>query len=170
MNGHRGTRRIDDASLDAALAAIVRVGPSPGLRRRVMARLGDTSRSPAATARPRLRITAPAAVVATILAVLWIAHPRDRQPSLPAAAGPAPAAAAPLRVPPGVGEPRRTAVPRGSAPVRDRRTAESWHAALPPLEPPRPLGIEPLDQPATVSEAIVIEPLAIDSLRIDTLD
>ena len=169
MNGHRGTRRIDDASLDAALAAIVRVGPSPGLRRRVTARLGDTSRSPAATARPRLRITAPAAVVATILAVLWIAHPRDRQPSLPAAAGPAPAAAAPLRVPPAVEE-RRTAIPRGSAPVRDRRTAESWHAALPPLEPPRPLGIEPLDQPATVSEAIVIEPLAIDSLRVDTLD
>ena len=169
MNEHRSTRRIDDAVLDAALAAIVRVGPSPGLRRRVTARLDDTSRPPVvAMVRRPVRVIAWAAALATILAVFWIARPGVRPGPLPAA--PVLAVAATLPVPSVPDDPRPAASFRVSTRAERSPSAEPWHAALPPLETPGPLGIDPLGAPATVDDPIVIEPLAIDSLRIDTLD
>ena len=170
MNDHRGTRRIDDGALDAALGELMRVESRPRLRQRVVARLGERSETRRPFAWPA-RIATSAAALAAILAAFWIAQPGERQLAVPAATAPARALASPLPVP-GVPEELRQA--SGMDPsrqvVRASQAAVSWHAALPPLEQPSPLGIDPIGAPPTVTDPIVIEPLAIDSLRIDTLD
>jgi hypothetical protein len=169
MNDHRGTRRIDDAALDAALGELMRVESRPRLRHRVAARLGERPETRRAFAWPA-RVAAPAAALATILAAFWIAQPGERQPSLPAATAPPRALALPLPVPGIPDEPRQAPYTNRSTRVGRAPAAASWHAALPPLEQPSPLGIDPIGAASTVTDPIVIEPLAIDSLRIETLD
>ena len=167
MNDHRGTRRIDDAALDAALGELMRVASRPALRHRVVARLEERPETRHAFAWPA-KIAASAAALA-ILAAFWIAQPGEPQPSLPAATAPALVVASPLAAPDLPDEPRQAS--HVERPTRaGRAAAASWHAALPPLEQPSPLGIDPIGTPASVADLIVIEPLAIDSLRIDTLD
>jgi hypothetical protein len=136
----------------------------------VVARLGERSETRHPFAWPT-RLAGSAAALAAILAAFWIAQPGERQPSMPAAAAPARMVALPLAVPGVPDEPRQVSgMNRSTHVVRASEAAVSWHAALPPLEQPSPLGIDPIGAPPTVTDPIVIEPLAIDSLRIDTLD
>jgi hypothetical protein len=163
-----GRQPIDEAALVEALSAIVRAEARPGLRSRVMARLGEHEPSTSPLSRWRPALTA--VFLALLLVATWLLLPGERQRLPGAAAAPALATAAPLPVPHPPADVELAAITRRAVRVTRPPAAVTWHAALPPLAPPEPLGIDPLDTHGIETDRLSIEPVEIESLSVDSLE
>ena len=53
---------------------------------------------------------------------------------------------------------------------RAARAAESWSGAVPPLEPPAPIELEPIGEPLMRVAHLEVEGLSITPLEVDALD
>ena len=184
---------ISDAQLDAALRTLLgREGTRVDLRVRVLASI---ERPVARFDEPRRRVVAgPALALAAALVLIsasalwWSASTRDaaREHSRYEVRIIAPEAQhvaerttgrqrnqAPKPGKPADGQavPRRPLqrVHLPQSPATDQ-TAESWHAAVPPLAAPEPLAVERMDEPPIRVAGLSIDQLAINPLRLDPLD
>jgi hypothetical protein len=186
----RAGNGISDGQLDRALRTLIAREDAPvDVRARVMAAIDAPVSS---QARPRWRVAATAAFccAAVLLAAglaMWPGPPdvvpgRAAQGVGTGAAHGRDAAGRAALPHPNETRPVQTASAehsRSRGPVRRVRTPGSraadrsgvaWDAALPPLDPPDPLGVEQIDSPPVQVVRLSIEHLSIDPLEVDPLD
>jgi hypothetical protein len=179
----------DDGRLDRALRAMLAREYRPAdLRARVIAAIDAPVTPPVRS--PWRVARAPAFGVAAVLLVvalaMWWGHrdvprdgvARDGRTTTAQARDVGEQAASPRPTDPRATPPASTTRPE--SPHASRRASVSvsravdqrveWDAALPRLEPPKPLAVEPLDDVPVQVAALHIERLRIDPLEQDSLD
>jgi hypothetical protein len=182
-----------DAQIDRALGAIAAPGESPvDLHPRVMAAIGASnlggrtaSRARASalwlrlgpSARPAFGLVAVAALLIIVVLAVWPRNQRDPAPRVAIGvrpAGPQVEDARRLTRPVVPGDSKApAAMSRGAvqaAATTSVAVSEPWALALPPLDPPEPLALEPIGEPPMQVAELEVERLSIDPLEVDALD